>query len=100
MQLPPLFNFLRKISRNRNRYIVKQNTIKKSNEDLLEMNVVNELDNVNIKSSHTLIELSVVQWKIYKNNSIIVSDLIEDTSRKNNLHIKYRNINIGNHLQF
>ena len=77
------------------RYNLLQNKkYKKSNEDLLEMDVVNELDNVNIKSSHTLVELSVVQWKIYKNNSIIVSDLIEDTSRKDNLHIKYRNINM------
>ena len=63
------------------------------------MNVVNELDNDNIKSSHTLIELSVAQWKRYQDNSIVVSGLIYDTSKKNNLHIKYRNIHVGNHLQ-
>ena len=42
------------------------------------MNVINELVSDNTKSSHTVIELSLVQWKKYENNSIVVSNLIED----------------------
>ena len=100
MQIFVFLNCLQKLSRNRNRYIAKQQQIKKNNKELLEMSVVNELDNDNMKSSHTLIELSDTQWKRYENNSIVVSGLIEDKSRKNNLHIKYKNIHVGKHLQF
>ena len=63
------------------------------------MNVLNELVNGNLNCSHTLVELSVAQWKRYIHNCIIVSDLIKDTSRKRNIHIKYGNVIIGNNLK-
>ena len=93
-----IYNF-QKTSRNRNRHIAKQQTISKSNEKLLQMNVINELVSDNTQSSHTMIELSLVQWKKYENNSIVVSNLIEDKSMKNNVHIKFGSINMGKNLQ-
>ena len=52
----------------------------------------------NLKSGHTLIELSANQWKRYCNNSIIVRGIKEEKKINSNTHLKYSNVVFGNNL--
>ena len=65
---------------------------------LLFNTVIKDLDDDNLKSSHTLIELSTNQWKRYCDNSIIVSGIQKEKVNKSNTHLKYSNVVFGNNL--
>ena len=60
--------------------------------------VIKDLDDGNLKSSHTLIELSNNQWKRYYDNSIIVSGIKKEKVSKSNTYLKYSNVVSGNNL--
>ena len=60
--------------------------------------IIEDLGDDNLKSGHTLIELSTNQWKRYRNNSIIVRGIKEEKQSKNNIHLKYSNVVFGNKL--
>ena len=57
--------------------------------------VINDLNNEELKSFHSLIELSTNQWKRHCDNSIIVTGIDEQKISKCNTHIKYSNVKVG-----
>ena len=60
-----VISLLKKQCRNRNREMSKICKIKQNHDNLIQNKVITELDNDDIKCSHTLIELSIQQWKRY-----------------------------------
>ena len=60
--------------------------------------VINDLDNEELKSFHSLIELSTNQWKRHCDNSIIVTGIDEQKISKCNTHMNYSNVIVGKNL--
>ena len=60
--------------------------------------IIEDLSDDNLKSGHTLIELTTNQWKRYCNNCIIVRGIKEEKQSKTNTHLKYSNVIFGNNL--